>query len=396
MARLLGLFRSPYSAQLFSLGGSAALTFFSALFLIPEERGLVAVFLAVLSVGSYVACFGVQSEILQSTARGDGELACLIIRKHVIVQIAFAALVGVGLAHFNPFQGMSVVLSYWAAGGIFTGSLFNNMSWRQYGAGRFFLSTALRGVIPLATLLISFAIYLTGSVSAEAVASIYVVLQLLCLPFLAQRGAGGGGVRFVNMFHIYKSSVAFFLCQAESLVLARTPVIASGVWLQPQMTAVISISLSLAELQSSLPQMRSAISFKEASTSGRPRLTKMQLSSSLRALLPGTVAVILLSFLARMWLDPAYRDLPLFVGLMSLGVALQAIAASAINVMTARRSLNLVIGIQFALIVMAASSLILFAFGHVPSALFLWSIVVAAGCLVIIVLATRGGKGRHL
>lgn len=394
--RFRQLFKSPYIAQLFSLGGSAALTFFSALFLVPEERGLVAVFLAVLSVGSYVACFGVQSEILQRTAKGDEAVAGQIIRKHIPVQLVFAAVIALALIMCRPFQGMSDALSYWAAAGIFTGSLFNNLSWRQYGAGRFFLSTALRGVIPFITLTISFVMYVIYSVSAEAVASIYVAVQILCMLFLVPRSVKGNSSPCVRMLNVYRSSGSFFLCQAESLFLSRTPVIAAGIWLHPGLTAAISISLSLAELQSSLPQMRSAISFKEASATREPRLTSQQLKASIRALIPGTVVVFILAFVAREFLDDAYSDLPIYVALLSLGVAFQAVAASAVNVLTARRTLKTVILVQFLVIAVACLSLSLFSSNIVPLALAFWSVVISAGLLVIIILATRRKRGRHL
>ncbi|WP_146069222.1 hypothetical protein [Arthrobacter sp. ZGTC412] len=356
----------------------------------------MAIFLAVLSVGSYIACFGVQSEILQAAAQGDGVRAGTVLRKHIVVQLGFAALFLVGLLIVRPFRGMSDELACLAALGIFIGSVFNNLSWRQYGEGNFLLSTALRGAAPLVTLVVSFGFFLFDSVSAEIVAVIYVSTQLVCMaPLLSFKKRHTERVN-VRMIDIYRNSSAFFLCQAESLVLARTPVIASGIWLPPQLTAVISIALSLAELQASLPQMRSAISFKEASTTSRPRLTNRQLVSSIKALLPGTVIVILLSFVARIWLDEAYSALPLYVGLLSLGVALQAVAASAVNVLTARRSLSHVIGIQFGVLLVAALALFMFASGQVPVALGTWSIAVAVGCFVIIFLASQRAKGRHL
>lgn len=393
LRRVIG---SPYFAQLLSLGGSAALTFFSALFLLPEDRGLVAVFLAILSIGSYIACFGVQSEILQSAANGKLAYADVIIRKHVLVQFLFSVVLALGLLLLRPFNGMSDTLALWACAGVLTGSLFNNLSWRQYGSGRFFLSTALRGLIPLLTLGVAFGMYLAGSVSAEAIAMTYAFLQLGSLSLLVSWRRSGNAKPIVRMMDVYKQSSGFFLCQSESLVLARTPVLASGIWLDPSLTAVISISLSLAELQASLPQMRSAISFKEASASDRPRLTRHQLMLSLRALLPGTAIVLVLAFVAREFLDEAYSDLPLFVGLLTLGVATQAVAASAINILTARRSLGSVIAIEFFVIAAAWAALVPFAFGHVALSLLLWSFVVTIGLIWIVVMAMKHKRGRHL
>lgn len=396
MNKLAGLLKGPYIAQLFSLGGSAALTFFSALFLAPGDRGLVAVFLAVVSVGGYIACFGVQSEILQHAARDEGAISDTIIRRHVIFQILLALATGFVLIWFKPFQGMSDQLSYLAAGGIFVGSLFNNLSWRQYGGGKFFLSTALRGAVPLTTLAVAFGLYLFATVSAESVAGVYVVLQLACLPMLISWRGRRCEESHVSMRRVYGKAGTFFFCQTESLVLARTPVIASGLWLSPDLTAAISIALSLAELQSSLPQMRSAISFKEASSSGQVRLTFKQLQSAVLVLVPGTVIVVLLSFLARSWLNEAYSQLPLYVGLLTLGVAFQAVAASAINILTARRTLGWVIVILLVVVVLAVACLSLFKIGSIALALASWSVVVAAGCAVVIVLSMRRKKGRHL
>ncbi|MFP3461283.1 hypothetical protein R5O87_10575 [Arthrobacter globiformis] len=394
--KIARLIRGPYAAQLLSLGGSAALTFFSALFLEPDDRGLVAVFLALVSVGGYIACFGVQSEILQSAARGEGAFGVVIIRRHVIVQVIFAGLLGTALVVFKPFQGMSDALCYWAAAGVLSASIFNNLSWRQYGQGHFFLSTALRGVIPLATLCGSFVFYLFSGSSAENVAVTYVLLQVVCLVVIVPRDLFSRLRENVRMRQIYTKAAAYFFCQTESLILARTPVIASGIWLPPDITAAISISLSLAELQSSLPQMRSAISFKEASTSGKSRLSFRQFRSAIFALLPGTVVVVILSFVARVFLDAAYSQLPVYVAILSLGVAFQAIAASAINILTTRRSLDAVIGILFGVIATAGCGLYLFEFGLIIGALAAWSILVAFGCIVIILLAMRRRKGRHL
>jgi O-antigen/teichoic acid export membrane protein len=394
--KIARLIRGPYTAQLLSLGGSAALTFFSALFLKPDDRGLVAVFLALVSVGGYIACFGVQSEILQSAARGEGAFGDTIIRRHIIVQVAFAGVLGAALVVFKPFQGMSDVLCYWAAAGVLSASIFNNLSWRQYGEGHFFLSTALRGVVPLATLCVSYGFYLFSGSSAENVAITYVLLQAICLAIIVPRDIFSRVREDVRMRQIYIKAAAYFFCQTESLILARTPVIGSGIWLSPDITAAISISLSLTELQSSLPQMRSAISFKEASTSGKSRLSFRQFKSAILALLPGTVAVVILSFVARLFLDAAYSQLPIYVGILSLGVAFQAIAASAINILTTRRSLDAVIGILLVVILAAAGGLYLFEYGVIVGALAVWSIVVALGCFVIILLAMRRKKGRHL
>ncbi|MFX1821905.1 hypothetical protein PV768_19165 [Pseudarthrobacter sp. CC4] len=388
---------SPYLAQLISLGGSAALTFFSALILAPSERGLVAIFLAIISVGSYLACFGVQSEILQCSARGDSISARLIIRGHLLPQAAFAVVAAVLLIAVKPFPDFPDALGILSALGIFGGSLFNNLSWRQYGNGQYFLSTSLRGLVPLVTLFASFMLYLFSSLSAIAVASIYIALQFICCIFVVDFSKfAHGGVTVREMLRVYNQSLSFFFSQAQSLVLSRTPVIASGIWLPPAITAAISIALSLAELQSSLPQMRSAISFKEASSARRPRLTNKQLLSAIKALWPGTVLVIIISFIARELLSEAYRDLPLLVGLLSLGVAVQALAASAINVLTARRSLGVAIGIQLFVICAAFASLANFSEGRISLGLGLWSAGVALGCLGVIALAMKHKRGRHL
>lgn len=388
---------SPYFAQLISLGGSAALTFFSALFLAPAERGLVAIFLAIVSVGSYLACFGVQSEILQCSARGDTNQARQIIRGHLLAQAAFAVVVAVSFIAVKPFQDLPDGLSLLSALGIFVGSLFNNLSWRQYGSGQYFLSTSLRGLIPLLTLCVSYILYAFFSVSALAVAALYVSLQLAsCMLIIDFSRVGGSRFGQRGMIGVYKRSASFFFSQGQALILSRTPVIASGIWLPPAITAAISIALSLAELQSSLPQMRSAISFKEASSARRPRLTKKQLMSAVKALWPGTLLVIVISFVAREFLSDAYHDLPLLVGLLSMGVALQAIAASAINVLTARRSLGAAIMIQLVVICAAFAALMNFSVGRIPQGLGLWSAAVAMGCAGIIVLAMKYRRGRHL
>ncbi|MDQ0767978.1 hypothetical protein QF031_000727 [Pseudarthrobacter defluvii] len=390
------LLGSPYIAQLISLGGSAALTFFSALFLVPDERGHVAIFLAVISVGSYLACFGVQSEVLQCSARGDHLTARLIIRGHLLPQILVSVLTGAILLFAKPFPGMPDFVAVLSAMGVFVGSLFNNLSWRQYGNGQYFLSTALRGVVPLLTLITSFGLYVFLSVSATTVAAVYVSVQTICCLFLTEFSHIRESFSWGSMFAVYKRSVSFFLSQAQSLILSRTPVIASGIWLPPAVTAAISIALSLAELQSSLPQMRSAISFKEASSARRPRLTSRQLYSALRALWPGTVLVVIISFAAREFLNEAYRDLPLLVGLLSLGVAVQALTASAINILTARRSLGTAIGIQLGIICLAFAALTNFSEGRVPVGIGLWSVSVALGGLGIIALAMKYKRGRHL
>jgi len=395
-SRTKDLLGSPYLAQLISLGGSAALTFFSALFLVPAERGHVAIFLAIVSVGSYLACMGVQSEVLQHSARGESSAARMIIRGHLVPQIVLSFLIGSVLILCRPFPDMPDALAVWGAAGIFVGSLFNNLSWRQYGNGDYFLSTALRGVVPLLTLFISFVLYLLGFISAVIVAATYVSIQLLCCVSLFEFTRLRIRVSWSGMFAVYRRSVSFFLSQAQALVLARTPVIASGIWLPPAVTAAISIALSLAELQSSLPQMRSAISFKEASSASRPRLTKQQLLAAVRALWPGTILVIIISFAAREFLNEAYRDLPTLVGLLSLGVAVQALTASAINILTARRSLGTAMVIQLGIICFAFAALANFSEGRVSFGIGLWSTAVAAGGFGIIALAMKYKRGRHL
>ncbi|WP_146069587.1 hypothetical protein [Arthrobacter sp. B0490] len=284
-----------------------------------------------------------QSIILKCSAGGSFDDAKNLIAAQIPQQLLVATTLTCLMVLVQPIDGLSNVLAILTGISIFLGGLFNNLSWSQYGAGHFGRSTAWRGIIPLGSLAVSAMVWFYADLSATTVASAYIVFQIVAIFALRSSVLPRPKVRMARaaVGASYRQSFPYFLSQGLTQVLARIPILATAAYAGAQEAAVVAIALSLTELQSSLPQMRSAITFREAAAANHGRFTRNQLQAAVLALLPGLVAVIVAAYVARAVLPDAYTDLPLLVLLFSIGVSVQAIAASALNVLTVRGHLLL-------------------------------------------------------
>lgn len=381
-----------YAAQLISLGGSALLTFGTALLMSPEDRGALAIFMLIASIGSYAYGLGVPSQALQLAARGD----FVGVRGLFLTQVPIAFLLGGATVAFLlivpvfPFVTPTVIWMSAAAAAV--GALANLVSWVEYGLGRYFVATLLRGLVPLSAFAVTLVAAAVSALSVDVVVWAYVSAQTLALVYLLARNWArlrGGLPTLQVVAKCYSSAFRYFVLQALVMVLARIPTIAAGIWYGASATAAVSIALSLTEVQASLPQMRSAITFTESSRSEKPRLTKTQLRSAVMALIPGVVVVMIAAVVVSFVFDEAYADTWQLVAIMSLGVAVMGIGASALNVLTIRNQLGIA---QVA--VAAAVGLAILAFAiELPllSALACWSMLSALVGVGVCVLAFRPG-----
>lgn len=378
--------RHPYFAQLVSLGGSALLAFVTALSLAPAERGFLAIFLTLSSIGGYIVCLGIQSSVLQLAASGRKLRAETILFAHIPIQFVLAAAATIGFIGLDPFVGITPELYVLSGVSIFLGGAFNNFGWYQYGQGAFLLSTLIRGLIPMFSLMVGLIAQIFDLTGAIVYCAAYVVAQLVALIIVGFMPCGRMSWRWSanSLVRSYRASSLYFFTQSEVQLLARTPVLVSGVIFSPQQTAVISIAVSLAELQGSLPQMRSAMTFRAASESRSGRLEGDQFRKAVLALLPGTVLVIISSIVASHVLPTDYRILPLYVLILTVGVAMMALAASAINILTVRQQLKRVSLVLFLGLFAAVLGMSIIGQLTVSGALLAWAIssAVAAAALL--------------
>lgn len=380
-----------YRAQLLSLGGSAGLTFITAFFLPPSERGTLAIFLTISAIGGYLICLGTQSKILQLNATGREFRSSIIIQGQIPIQLFLSLSLYFLLSSTEAFPTFDLYTIVAVCLSVFIGGIFNNFSWAQYGRNNFVLSTAMRGLIPLGTLLVTLVHGALQEYDVRVAIGTYVCLQTISLFAIATKLPLRAPWRFSirEVLRTYRQTFSYFLTQGLTQILARSPVLAAGLWLGASNTAVVAIALSISELQSSLPQMRSAMTFQEASESGQRHLTVAFLRKAVIALLPGTLIVVAISFVATMLLPSEYRNLPLIVAIFSFGIAIQAIAASAINIMTLRQELGRSIIIIVACIVGAFASVYFGSvLGLIPS-LLIWTIIVGVAGSILILLAVR-------
>lgn len=330
----------PYSAQLLSVGGSALLTFLTAFLFSAEARGEFAIYMLISTLGGYLVGLGMPAQLLQAAAKGETRDArrLLALQVPIVLALSSAAFVVLWATRAFAFMPANVLVAACATAAI--ASVFNSYSWIEYGKERFAFSTSLRGAIPLIALVAALASYLAGTDSIFPTAVTYLLAQTAALILLLVRNpellSAGGGEISLPLSSRLLLSLKYFGTQSLTMTLARLPTIAAGLWYGPRAVAVISIALSISELQSSLPQMRSAITFSDAAKQAEPRLGKAYFAPALKLLLVGTLIVIVVGLAASAILGGDYSHMWVFVLLVSPGVAAMALAASGINVLAVR------------------------------------------------------------
>jgi hypothetical protein len=297
------------------------------------------------------------------------------------------------LITLEPFSFVPVRL-YWLGGvSAILGAVFNNLSWYEYGSRRYAFTTGLRGVVPFCTFVVSVPLLVETDAGAVTVALVFVVLQAIAigvvLPRQRSRWHGAGFDRSTPLRRGYQDSAGFFSLQSLVMLQGRLPVIGAALWFGGPETAAVSVAVSLSEMQAVLAQMRSAITFAEASAEARPRFDRRFTLASVKTLLPGTAAVIVGAIVAREILPSDYGHLVWYVVILTPGVATVAVMASALNVLAVRRELSKPL-VAF-VIAVAAEALAFSIIGGdaLLGALGLWTLCATAGAMVVIVLASR-------
>lgn len=387
--RIIRNIPKAYLAQLVSLGGSFALTFGTAFLMSATARGELAVFMLLGSLGSYAFGLGMPSQILQLSANGRHIDARALFVGQIPVVALIGALGSVFLVVAQPFGFVSAWLSILGMVSAVLGALFNALSWNEYGQGRFAYTTVLRGIIPaVASVAALLSVGSSEGGSVATVAATYVAFQglaiLVTLPRQLALWLRPKGWRAVSVLGAYRAAFGFFSMQTLVLVLNRVPVLVSAVAFGAEVTALVSIAMSLTEVQSSLPQLRSAMTFHAASREAKPKLTKSYFLSALFALVPGTGVVLVAGVVASLVLPAAYGDLWLLVLVLTPGVAVFAVAGSSINILAVRhQSLGASTAIGIAALLQIGG---FFVFGEwsLIAAISVWSIITAAvGALIV-------------
>lgn len=391
--KLLGRVPRAYYAQMLSLGGSALLTFGTAFLMSAEDRGELAIFMLICSVGSYGFGIGLPSEVLKLTSTGNERGARKLFAMQIPISIGLGLLVWALLFKLRPFPFLSDTLLALAILCAIVWALFNTLSWGEFGRKDYAFSTALRGLVPGATILISLPFLILTTASTILVAAAYFTLTsaalVLLLLRIPSRNTRSTTSQTLNIRKSLRGATGFYGAQLLTLGVNRLPVIAAGAWLSPEVTAVVSIAVSLAEIQASLPQMRSAITFSEASSSRNARFTRNYAIKAIAALVPGTALVVVSAFALSLLLPSEYSSLPFYVLVISPGVALLALAASAINLLALRNEYGWVIVSQLVGISVFAL-LQAYEIGSTASTLLIiWSVISSAIGISIIIRARR-------
>lgn len=382
----------PYAAQLLSLGGSALLSFLTAFLFSTEARGELAIFMLLGTLGGYFLNIGLPAQLLQAAA--NNQTADL--RQLLGIQLPIAAIGAVALysvlqgTDAFPFVGVDVLLI-----GCLTAlvaALFNAYSWVEYGRQRFDVSTAARGIVPLAALAASLITRAVGSHDILPTAINYLLAQTVALGVLVVRNldltSATGDVVTRPLGASLVVATKYFWTQSATLLLARLPTIASGLWYGARGAAVTAIALSVSELQSSMPQMRAAITFAEAAKLESPRLNREYLLPAAKLLILGLIVTVGAGLAGSLLLGGDYSTLWQMVLIMSPGVGAMALASSGINILTVRSSYLIPAAALSGACILAAAGLWLSS-PHLHLGIAAWSLVSAAVGAAICVLAAR-------
>lgn len=395
----LGLVKyKAYLAQVVSVGGSALLTLASAWILSPDDRGRLATCVLIMTLGSYVLSLGVQSEILQLASRGQGGDALRIIALFCPVILLFSGISYFVLAGTNIFGtiGHGLLLAAMAAAGL--GAVFNLFSWMDYGGGNFVRSTLLRGVIP-ATAFLGITVGLVAGGNRVLLAvSAYSVASLVSVCILASKLLPSTGVPSCRLdrLSLARNSLAFFATQAGTMFWLRLPVLIVSIRGTAVQTAVVGLGVALAELQNYLPQIRAAMTFREAAQDESPRLGKRQVLQTVLAILPGAIAALMGAFILSLSLADSYRILPLVAACAVPGVAGIALLASTLNVLAVQRRSASASSVLLAVLALTGVA----AWQVFPSSVILgtslWSAAALAMSMAMTVAAMRARDGLEV
>lgn len=328
-----------YLAQLVSLGGAAALTFGTAALLTAEQRGQLAVFMLLSSIGSYLLGLGLPAQILQLSSRSEVAATRTLLLAQLVPSFVLCVLGTACLLVIEPFGFMPLPLVLTGCASAFVGTIFNSLSWMEYGQGRFAFSTVLRGVVPGSAMLAVLALFYLGTASAQSASSAYLVAQVLAVIWITARHipTWRSMIWVPNIVRTsYAKSTGFFTTQAMIMVTNRAPVVAAAAALGSVETAVVSVSLSLAEVQIALVQIRSAMIFRSSSTERAPRFSRSHLAQCLLAIVPMTGLVLVASLIAPAFLPEEYVSMPGQVAILSVGVITMGLVAPAVNILTVR------------------------------------------------------------
>jgi hypothetical protein len=161
-------------------------------------------------------------------------------------------------------------------------------------------------------------------------------------------------------------------------------------------TAVVSLAMSVVEVQSFLPQMKAAMIFRDEARASHPRLRRNQISRLLSFVVPGAVCAVCLAVFLQLTLSAAYDSLVLLVIVATPGTAALALLGSILNIVTVQGragSAALVLAGTLS-IVYLASRTALVRFDDSLHGMTAWSLVACVAVLVLGIQASRAAVQR--
>lgn len=379
-----------YLAQLASVSGSACLTLLSTPLISAEDRGQLAIFLLYPTLGSYLASLGLPSRMLTLGAQGrPADARALFFRSAPISLIVsgLAFLVGSAI----DFGGTRLFLVAVGALAMFVGSLFNMASWYDYGNDRYVRSTSLRGIIPGLAFLTIVAGVLTDTpaVLNIAISTYALTLTASTAWLLGAILIAGHSTSTGTFLADLTAGLSYFTMQSATLLWLRTPVLVGAFTLGPASVALVSLALSVAEIQGQLPQMRAAITFTQASQSADPHLKPNQVKHIGYLLLPGLATAFVVATLAPHFLNESYANLLTAVAVTIPGAAAFSLLSSALNILAAQGNSLFASKVMFLLLAAAILMFALLGPVSITLALGSWSAVAVVLGLVLVTHAMR-------
>jgi O-antigen/teichoic acid export membrane protein len=391
---------SAYLAQVFSVGGSAALTLLSTWLLSPDERGQLAIVMLWFTLGSYIGSLGLPSQMLKFGAERNASEAIAFLFPAAMLSTVTLAILGSCAALLATFHILPNYLLVVGVVGAAIGAVFNLLAWYDYGQGNFFRSTSMRGAIPLFSFFVLAVDWAVGGPAPVLLtACAYSLLTLVFVFALFRRtvyGHRSHGRSEVGFGARLSSSVRYFSAQALALLWLRTPVLLAAMTGGAAETAVVSLAMSVVEVQSFLPQMKAAMIFRDEARASHPRLRRNQISRLLSFVVPGAVCAVCLAVFMQLTLPAAYDSLVLLVLVAIPGTAALAVLGSILNIVTVQGragSATLVLAGTLS-IVYLASLTALVRFDDSVRGMTAWSLVACVTILVLGVQASRTAVQR--
>jgi hypothetical protein len=391
---------SAYLAQVFSVGGSAALTLLSTWLLSADERGQLAVVMLWFTLGSYIGSLGLPSQMLKFGAERNAREAIAFLFPAAMLSTVTLAILGACAALLATFRILPDYLLVVGVVGAGIGAVFNLLAWYDYGQGNFFRSTSMRGAIPLFSFFVLAVDWAVGGPAPVLLtACAYSLLTLVFVFALFRRtvyGHWSHGRSEVSFGPRLLSSVRYFSAQALALLWLRTPVLLAAMTGAAAETAVVSLAMSVVEVQSFLPQMKAAMIFRDEARASHPRLRRNQISRLLSFVVPGAVCAVCLAVFMQLTLPAAYDSLVLLVLVATPGTAALALLGSILNIVTVQGragSATLLLAGTLS-IVYLASLTALVRFDDSVRGMTAWSLVACVAVLVLGVQASRTAVQR--